>query len=223
MDIVSYLLGKNSSGGGGGGSDLDWTVLGYSERPEAIDDGYNYALQIKNNWVSPTTMSTKFTDNYDIVYMPLVDTSNATSFASTFKNCYRLEKVPLLNTSNATNMQSTFYSCYGLTEVPLFDTSKVTSMNQMFYFCQNLKDVPQFDTSSFNSNNSFTNMFIGCVSLTDTSLNNILGMCINATSYAGTKTLQRLGFSDYNVFPVSRIQALPKYQDFIDAGWTIGY
>ena len=50
MDITSYLLGKNASGGGGGGgSDLDWTALGYTSRPKAIDTGYNYAKEIKED------------------------------------------------------------------------------------------------------------------------------------------------------------------------------
>lgn len=48
MDIQSYLLGKNSAGGGDG-SDLDWTALGYTDRPQAIDDGYNYAKKYKKN------------------------------------------------------------------------------------------------------------------------------------------------------------------------------
>lgn len=53
MDITSYLLGKQA-GGGGGGSDLDWTAIGYDSTPQAIVDGYNYAKQIKDNWVPAT-------------------------------------------------------------------------------------------------------------------------------------------------------------------------
>lgn len=224
MDITSYLLGKNSAGGGGGGgSDLNWTALGYTDRPQAIDDGYNYALQIKNNWETPTTMGSKFANDYKLVYMPLVDTTNVNTFGSAFSNCYRLEKIALLNTSESTNMQNTFNLCYGLTDVPLFDTSKVTNMNKMFYFCENLKDVPQFDASAVNKNTGFQYMFSGCLSLTDTSLNNILGMCINATSYNGTKTLNYLGINNTDYYPTSRIEALPNYQAFINAGWTIGY
>ena len=65
-------------------------------------------------------------------------------------------------------------------------------------------------------------MFYSCPKLTDKSIDNILKMCINAISYSGVKTLQILGFSS-NDYPASRIQELPSYQDFIDAGWTIGY
>lgn len=58
--------------------------------------------------------------------------------------------------------------------------------------------------------------------LTDASLDNILQMCINATSYTETKTLAELGLSNYRA-SVSRVEALPHYQDFLNAGWTIGY
>ena len=35
--------------------------------------------------------------------------------------------------------------------------------------------------------------------------------------------LAQLGITDTTAYPTSRIQALPHYQDFLDAGWTIGY
>ena len=57
-------------------------------------------------------------------------------------------------------------------------------------------------------------------SLTNESLDNILQFCI--TSKIENGTLQYLGF-DSNVYPINRIEALPHYQDFLDAGWTIGY
>jgi hypothetical protein len=47
-------------------------------------------------------------------------------------------------------------------------------------------------------------------------------MCINATSYTGTKTFSKFGFNS-GYYAASKIQSLPSYQDFITAGWTIGY
>ena len=38
-------------------------------------------------------------------------------------------------------------------------------------------------------------MFQNCTSLSDESLNNILAMCKNATSYKGTKTLKYVGLT----------------------------
>ena len=191
MDVLSYMLGKKASGG----SDLDWTALGYEERPQAIDDGYTYALEIKNNWIPASNLSNKFQDDKKLIFMSLVDTSTTTLMTAMFQNCFGLQSIPLL------------------------DTGKVTLMNNMFNGCFALKDIPVLDTSKVTG---FGGIFNSCRSLTDESLNNILQMCINATSYKATKTLNQLGLRS-NYYPVEKIQALPKYQDFIDAGWTIGY
>lgn len=188
----------NVSGGGG----LDWSAIGYSEEPQSIEDDYNYSKNILDNWdATQTNLQGKFSNDINLVYMPLVDTSNATT------------------------MQSMFNSCSNLVEMPLLNTSNVTLFYQTFQNCSKLKNVPLFDTRSLTGNNAFKNTFQSCYELTDQSLDNILQMCINATSYTATnyKTLTRLGITVTEIYPVSRIEALPHYQDFINAGWTIGY
>lgn len=218
MDITSYLLGKNASGGGGS-ADLDWTVLGYSKIPQTITDGYNYALDIKTNWTPAKNLSYKFNTDLNLKYMPFVDTSIATNISNMFNRCYFLEKVVTFDTSNVVNATGMFQSCSGLREVPLFNLSKCEQLTNMFSGCNYLIEVPQFNVPSATA---LYNMFGGCLKLSQASLNNILGMCISATSYASTKTLYYLGLrSDY--YSEESIQALPNYQDFINAGWTIGY
>ena len=194
MDITSYLLGKNSSGGGGGGG-LDWSAIGYDSTPQAIIDGYNHALEIQNNFVPATSMWSKYANDRKLTFFPLVDTSISTSMSYMFSNCQ------------------------GLISISLIDTKNVKNFERMFSGCYSLKDVPQFDTSNATV---FLNTFNLCYCLSDNSLNNILKMCINATSYTGSKTFKILGFTSQD-YPVSRIEALPSYQAFLDAGWTIGY
>lgn len=252
----------------GGGSSRDWTQIGYSSEPQIISDDFAYSKQIYDNWDSSVTnLISKYLDNKFLTYMPLVNTSNATSMNSMFKECESLKVVPLLITTSVTDMNSIFYNCRSLSEVPQLDTQNVTSMASMFYGCErltsvpflnsqnvtsmngmftgcyNIETVPQFNTSKVTS---MKNMFYNCTNikniplfdtslvkdmtgyvsstskLTDTSLDNILQMCINATGYTQTKALNKIGFAS-NKYPASRIQALPHYQDFIDAGWTIGY
>ena len=244
MDIPSYLLGKKSSGGSG---NIDWSAIGYDDTPLALKNSYNYSKEIYDNWdATQTNLEYKFNSNRTLEYMPYVDVSNATnvqymfyqcsnlkqvppfnfsdaivSISGMFQNCAMLVVVPLFNTSKVKNMQYTFRNCYyGLETLPLFDTSNVQNFGQM---CENdsyLKNVPLFNTSKATN---FSLMFGSCTNLTNESLDNILQMCINATSYSGTKTLRTLIGNQPSVYPTSKIEALPHYQDFIDAGWTIGY
>jgi surface protein len=193
---------------------------------------------------SVTTMSYMFESCYSLATIPLLDTSSVTDMQSMFSSCSMLTTIPLLNTSRVTNMVSMFSSCRKLTTIPLLDTSSVTTMSSMFLNCSSLATIPLLDTSNVTNmydifhgctnlttvpllntssvTGNMNNMFAQCSKLSNESLDNILQMCINATAYTGTKTLYFLGLRS-SYYSVSKIQALPHYQDFIDAGWTIGY
>ena len=206
------------------GGDIDWTAIGYSGMPQNITDGYNHAIDILNSWDSTTnTFGSRFSSDRQLIIMPLLDIPNIINLTGAFYGCHSLVSLPLFNTENITNMSECFRECRALMSVPKFNTSKVTKMQRMFANCYSLATVPLLDTSAVTGNNSFNEMFINCSVLTDTSLDNILQMCINAVNYTGTKTLRTLGIMSATIYPTSRIEALPHYQDFIDAGWTIGY
>ena len=165
-------------------SDLDWTALGYSDRPPTIDEGYEYALEIKNNW-NASGREYIHTDDNELLFFPTVDlsnyrlfrlansshliyvgnlnTSNLTSCYCTFQNCYALQKVESIDTSNVTNAYSMFSSCYSLQEVPVLNTSNVKEANYMFYNCISLKTIPQLDLSNATGTDF---MFFNCSKLT---------------------------------------------------------
>ena len=188
--LSSVEVITNVSGGGG----IDWSAIGYNSTPQAIVNGYNYAKQIYDNWDgTQTSLYNAYSNNYELIIFPLVDTSNITTLRGCFKNCPSLIVLPQLNTSKVEIFREAFGSCSALQELPLFDTSSATNLQ---------------------------NMVGSTLRLNDTSLDNILKMCIN--SKETNKTLTRLGFNS-SYYSASRIQALPSYQDFIDAGWTIGY
>jgi hypothetical protein len=242
MDITSYLLGKNASGGGGGGSDLDWTAIGYSKRPQSIDDGYNHAVEIMNNWDANSTMEGKFLRDTNLVFMPLVDISKASNLSNMFQYCNGLMQVADLDYSKATYLDYIFGGCNQLKSISNFNANgrlqysfdtcskletiqgslKPTSLRSAFNNCINLKNISLIDGSNISGSTSLQGTFTNCPSLTDTSLDNILQMCISATKYNSTKTLAKLGFTSAN-YSSERIQALPHYQAFLNAGWTIGY
>ena len=197
MDVTSYLLGKNASGGGG--------------TPSGGDK------------IKPLTLTFN-ANSGDVINTQMIDTSLLTTFRNMFVNT-TVEELDLSswNTSKVTNMQNMFGSCKKLKTVKIgtaFDTSSVTTMDSMFNNCLVLENIPAFNASKVTN---FGGMFSNVgPNLTDESLDNILLTCISAVSYTGTKTLNKLSFPS-GWYPASRIQALPHYQDFINAGWTIGY
>lgn len=85
----------------------------------------------------------------------------------------------------------------------------------MFSNCSNLVNIPILDFSNVTGLNK---TFKGCVSLSNDSLNNIMQMCINATSYTGTKSLDYIGIPSQII---NNVKNLPNYQAFLSAGWTI--
>lgn len=196
------------------------------------------------NTSNATSMESLFNDCSLITTIPQLDTSNATNMSYMFFYCDNLQAIPQLNTSKVTNMSSMFTGCSKLLEIPLLNTSIVTKMDSLFNACSKLLEIPQLNTINVTDMSymfgsctllttipilntskvtNMSNMFMYCNNLNDTSLDNILQMCINVNpSYSRAKTLKELGFTA-NKYPTSRIQALPHYQDFIDAGWTIGY
>lgn len=190
---------------------------------------------------SVTNMQSMFQNCTNLTTIPQLDTSNVTDMSNMFNNCPNLQTIPQLATSSVTNMQSIFYGCTNLTTIPLLDTSSVTSMQYMFRNCTNLTTIPQLDTSSvtsmygtfrdctnlttipsldISSVTSIQNMFYNCTSLSDESLNNILAMCSNATSYTSTKTLAYIGLTSEQA---NKCKTLSNYSAFTSAGWTTGY
>lgn len=147
------------------------------------------------------------------------DFTNCVDFSSFF--CYsRLNNAPLIDTSSATNTGSMFSNCSSLISVPQYDLSKVINSSSMFSYCYYLVDVPYYNMPNCNA---ISSMFSRCYRLSNESLDNILLTCISMEKVSSTnKKLSNLGFTN-TYQPVATIQALPHYQNFLDAGWTIGY
>ena len=162
-------------------------------------------------------MNQMFNDCENLTAIPQLDTSKVIDMRSMFMNCTSLITIPLLNTSNVTNMAFMFYNCTNLTEIPLLNTSNNTNMYYMFYGCTSLQTIPSLDTSNVTV---MRYMFYDCTSLSDESLNNILAMCANATSYTDTKTLQYISLTSEQA---NRCKTLSNYSVFTAAGWTTGY
>jgi len=205
----------------GGGADLSvYFTSTISVGTSSISGFSNMIKNIpENTIVDGTSLQYAFL-NYKGTTIPLIDTSNVIVFEKMFYNAINLTTIPLIDTSNGVNFANMFFGCTSITTIPLFDTSSATNINNMFAGCTNLTTIPIFD---FSRCARLYNAFASCPNLTDTSLNNILKICINSgVTSSSRKTLVDVGFTSTN-YSASKIQTLPSYQDFIDAGWTIGY
>ena len=164
-----------------------------------------------------TDMNNTFWGCSSLETIPLLNTSKVTNMSQMFQSCTNLKSIPQLDTSNVTDMGFMFWGCSSLETIPLLNTSKVTNMSRLFQSCSNLKSIPQLDTSKVTD---MYDMFYNCISLSNESLNNILAMCANATTFSGTKTLQYLGLKKEQA---TTCTTLSNWEACEAAGWTTGY
>lgn len=224
----------------GGGGVPDWSQIGYDGIPDDIIDSFNYSKDIHDNWdPSITNLASKFSNDTDLVWMPLVDTSNATTINNMFYHCTAMVCIALLDFSNVTNFGGAFNLCVKLKNIPYFDMTKAQTASGMFSGCSNLREIPLLNTASVtNMNNMFSNcnllynvpvldtssvttmsgMFTSCTSLTSESLNNILKMCTDSAVRTTTnKKLSKIGLDQDQRTACKR---LSNYAAFIAAGWS---
>ena len=99
---------------------------------------------------------------YNLVDVPLLNTSSASKMNSMFQYCTSLQTVPQFDMKNTVTTNSMFSNCYQLTDVPLFAMSSVQDFSSMFTNCYSLKTIPKFNTKNVKN---FTTMFNECRSL----------------------------------------------------------
>ena len=213
---------------GGGELTTDWSKLNYKVVPSIIDDAYNYALNIYNNWdASVTNRFAAFKDDIRLVYFPAVDlsnvenmqdmfakstlsvvptnlnTSNVKNLQWTFGSCTSLQSLDLSNwnTSNVTTMENTFYNCSGLTSLNLsnWNTSNVTTMKQMFYGCNNIQTL---NLSNWNTS-AVTNMNqlftnLSSINTIDVSMFNVEKVTNMGNIFYGCSNLTTINVGNWN-------------------------
>lgn len=167
-----------------------------------------------------------FTDStFSEIDLSNLDTSQVKNMSNMFKNCVNLTNINLsvLNTSNAVNMQSFLEQCTQLTSVNLknLDTSNVTLMNSMFLDCTNLTTIIGIENLNLSKlTHSNTNLFSGCYSLTNETLNNILKALSTVTYAVSRRTLARQGITQEQA---TICTTLPNWSLCTAQGWTTGF
>ena len=182
--------------------------------------------------------------NYMLYYNNLNEVTNVnilneivpTSCAGWFCNCTSLRtiaNIENLNTSCVTDMSYMFATCGQLSvNVSSFDTSQVTKMDFMFGNAINddfggTGDFTGLENFNMENVTTMQGMFYfdSCYSNSH-KISDIYNLCINANSIPSeNKTLRYvavvnrpLNESEFNI-----LQSVSNYQNFIEAGWTIGY
>ncbi len=120
--------------------------------------------------------------------------------------------------SSTTILRSGFSNFSSLLKAPTMSTSQITDAQNLFLNCESLVDVPVYDWSSLSAHRNY-NMYSGCTSLSNDSLNNILQSCIGMTG-VDTKTLKYIGLSSTQA---TTCTGLSNWSACQSAGWTTGY
>ena len=158
-----------NGGGSASGANLDFGQIGYNETPSYLQNDFDYAKQIYDNWdASKTSMRNAFSGDTKLVWFPNVDTSNVSNMSYAFYSCRKLRYIPNnLNASNVTNMSYIFYYCSSLSLLDLsgWNVKNVTNMDRAFDGCTGLTslDLSNWDTSNVTSASS---MLTNCTGLT---------------------------------------------------------
>lgn len=147
-----------------------------------------------------------------------VDFSNFTNGSSLFSDCKLITEINA-NINNKTKLDYCFANCSKLKTCNLTNTSYVTVIANMFDYCSALESINVFDLSSCTG--SYSNAFRSCISLSNTSLQNILKtfLTLNNTN-AYTKTLKFLGLTSEQA---TTCTSFDEWTTLASNGWTTGY
>ena len=150
------------------------------------------------------------------------DMSACTQIESMFSANTFVETLPINSIGNATSIYCLCYNCKSLKSFPPIDTSKVTRFQRFVDGCESLVDIPVLDMRVSSQGTYIQDMYNGCVSLSNESLNNIMASLLSAVKVTNAtyKNLKYIGLSQEQA---ERCETLSNYQAFVDAGWITGY
>lgn len=100
---------------------IDWSQIGYTQMPQLISDGFEYAKIIVSN-APYYNDNTTFENDRQLVYFPTIDWSNVSRFNYKFANCSRLQYVGKINGNKMNpNFTYTFQNCPALHTIELIE------------------------------------------------------------------------------------------------------
>jgi hypothetical protein len=187
---------------------------------------------ILNNVNAMTSWYYPFTGCKALKHLEINGDMKITNPGSLFDTLEGVEYIGPLSASVLTSAARLFQDCKSLVTAPNLNFPINQSYMSAFDGCESLVNISVLDMSNVGSNTSYGHagnqqycmkeMFLGCISLSDESLNNILQMCVNATNVT-TSTYKTLAYIGLTSEQATKCTTLSNYEAFIAAGWTTGY
>lgn len=132
--------------GNGISSYKDFSVIGYDDdnsigANQQIEKDIAYSKTLYYTWNVDST-SLNFYQNNNLVYPPVVDTSNVTDFTNLFRECNRIVYIPKYNTTKVKNYTSAFAATnFTHIDISMWDTTNAEDISSLFSGCKFLEDV----------------------------------------------------------------------------------
>lgn len=190
------------------------TIDTYASKINEIDTAEDYFGEITQShygWMggSITEVIKKIPENLVI---------SSTHIDYLFEGCSSITTIPNFNLSSVVGTRYMFNGCTSLISIPNINLPELVDATYMFSNCSALTDVPALNAPKLSI---MQNMFLGCTALSESSLNNILSLCVNsAVTTEDYKTLKYIGLTESQA---TKCTTLSNYQAFLNAGWTTGY
>lgn len=149
-------------------TDLDWSAIGYSARPETIVEGYLIAKNINDTFDFSSTTGQAFNNRTDIIFFPKRTFTNLTLGSQYFRSCNSMLELDV-DMPNVINFSQICYQCTSLQKATIRN-SKPTNSGNAFYQCSKLKNV-DLSTCYFYNCTELSGMFQSCPKLTTVNAN----------------------------------------------------
>lgn len=189
----------------------DWSQIGYSDTPDSTIRGFDYALDILENWdISEVVHTEEYRYNYNLMYFPAninpvnletidrmfqgsnleyidIDLTYTRTAQSLFADCHNLRSARVYNAgvnANLVSLNNMFIECHSLVGI-IFDDQHLQPNTYMQNFCKNCYELPSFSYGFLNPQDRVVNAsgaFENCYKMQ--LLNFIDGICKNIGCYS---------------------------------------
>ena len=180
--------------------------------------------EITGNRSSGLDMNNTFEYCYKLGPEYTFDCTNVQYMSGTFRNCISLKTITFLNmnkedsTYKTTNVSSMLRNCSSLETIVGLNLSSATNISSLFQYCTSLVDIPELSAPLATNASS---AFGSCPNLSDSSLNNILALCITMVKISSTNmTLKYIGLTEEQA---TKCTTLSNWEAASTSGWTTGY